>query len=82
MLKKLSAAFGAPKTGTAKINGVASQFEGMITELEDGAQMNNDKISNNEAEVAVLQTENQSLDVVNTKARNIRDALNAIVNGG
>lgn len=82
MLKKLSAVFSAPKTGTAKIDGVASQFEGMITELETGASMNKDTISSNEAEVAVLQTENQVLDEVNTKAQNIRDALNAIINGG
>jgi len=82
MIQKIKTAFAAPKTGTAKINSVVGQFEGMITELETGAQMNNDKISNNEAEVAVLQTENQVLGEVNTKARNVRDALNAIVNGG
>jgi len=81
MLKKLSAAFGAPKTGTAKINGVASQFEGMITELEAGAQMNNDKISGNNVEISTLEVENTELGTVNAKARNIRNALNAIVNG-
>ena len=79
MLKKL---LGSPKTGTAKINSVVGQFEGMMIELEVGAQMNSDKISDNEAEVAVLQTENQVLSEVNTKAHNVRNALDAIVNGG
>lgn len=69
------------KDGTTKINGVVGQFEGMIEELESGAQLNVDKIDKNEAEVAVLQTENQSLEETNAKASNVKNALLAIVNG-
>jgi hypothetical protein len=79
MFKKL---LGGPKTGTAKINSVVGQFEGMITELETGKQMNNDKISGNSVRISTLETENTELDMVNAKARNVRDALNAIINGG
>ena len=78
MLKKLM----GKKDGTTKINGVVGQFEGMIAELESGAAMNNDRIGTNEAEVAVLQTENHLLSEVNTKAKNVRDGLLAIINGG
>jgi hypothetical protein len=79
MLKKL---FGAPKTGTARINGVVGQFEGMINELETGAQMNNDRISGNSIEIDTLESENDVLGDINVKAKNVRDALNAIINGG
>jgi hypothetical protein len=79
MFKKL---LGGPKTGTAKINSVVGQFEGMIMELETGAQMNNDKIAGNLTTIDVLETENSGLSDVNIKARNVRDALNIIVNGG
>lgn len=79
MLKRLG--IGVAKTGTAKINSVVGQFEGMINELETGAQMNNDKIAGNSNQISTLETENKELDGVNSKARNVRDALNAIVNG-
>jgi len=82
MIQKIKTAFAAPKTGTAKINSVVGQFEGMITELETGAQMNSDKISNNKVEIESLEGENTNLKDVNTKAGNVRDALYAIVNGG
>ncbi|MCK5318634.1 MAG: hypothetical protein KAJ55_12020 [Anaerolineales bacterium] len=78
MFKRL---LGGPKTGTAKINSVVGQFEGMITQLETGSQMNNDKIGNNQVEIEMLETENSSLSDVNVKAKNVKDALNAIVNG-
>ncbi len=78
MLKKLL----GMKDGTTRIKGVVGQFEGMITELETGSQMNVDRIDQNAAEVAVLETENQALEVTNTKASNVRDALLAIINGG
>ncbi len=69
------------KDGTTRIKGVVGQFEGMITELETGSQMNVDRIDQNAAEVAVLETENQALEVTNTKASNVRDALLVIING-
>ena len=78
MFKKL---LGGPKTGTAKINSVVGQFEGMMIELETGAQMNSDKMVGNDVQINALQNENQELDLVNAKARNVRDALNTIVNG-
>ncbi len=70
------------KSGTTKINGVVGQFEGMIAELESGAAMNNDKMSNNSAEINVLEGENNELNDVNLKARNVRDGLMSIINGG
>lgn len=79
MFKRL---LGGPKTGTAKINSVVGQFEGMMTELETGTQMNNDKISGNNVQISTLEIENTELDIVNAKARNVREALDAIVNGG
>lgn len=79
MLKKL---LGGSKTGTARINSVVGQFEGMMTELETGSQMNKDTIANNSMRISDLEVENQELDMVNAKARNVRDALNTIVNGG
>jgi hypothetical protein len=79
MFKKL---LGGPKTGTARINSVVGQFEGMMLELDTGAQMNNDKMAGNSAQINALEVENTELDIVNTKARNVRSALDAIVNGG
>ncbi|MCK5291277.1 MAG: hypothetical protein KAR39_04595 [Thermoplasmata archaeon] len=82
MLKRLGEVFGAPKTGTAKINGVASQFEGMINELETGEAMNYDRMAENTVEIDALENQNTDLSDTNVKARNIRDALSAIINGG
>jgi len=70
------------KDGTTKINGVVGQFEGMIAELESGAQMNQDKIAGNSNQITELETENAQLDGVNSKANNVKNALLAIVNGG
>lgn len=80
MLKKLG--IGVPKTGTAKINSVVGQFEGMMIELDTGAQMNNDKMAGNSVQINALEVENNELTDVNTKARNVRNALDAILNGG
>jgi len=80
MLKKLG--IGVPKTGTAKINSVVGQFEGMMIELDTGAQMNNDKMAGNSVQINALEVENNELTDVNVKARNVRNALDAILNGG
>jgi hypothetical protein len=78
MFKKLL----GPKTGTTKINGVVGQFEGMISELETGAALNNDRIAGNTLEIDVLETENDELSDVNVKAKNVKNGLLAIINGG
>ena len=78
MLKKLLGG----KDGTTKINGVVGQFEGMISELETGEAMNYDQIAENTVEIDVLEKQNNVLGDVNSKARNVKDALLKIVNGG
>lgn len=78
MFKKLM----GKKDGTAKINGVVGQFEGMIAELETGEAMNYDQIAANTVEIDALEKQNNALGDTNAKARNVRDALLIIVNGG
>ncbi len=78
MLKKLL----GMKDGTTRIKGVVGQFEGMIAELDSGAAMNNDKIAGNTVEIDVLEVENNELSDVNIQARNVKNGLLAIINGG
>lgn len=70
------------KNGVTKINGVVGQFEGMIAELEAGATMNNDVIAGNSTEIDTLERQNGELSDVNVKAKNVRNGLLAIINGG
>ena len=67
------------KQGTALIDEVIGEFQGMVDKLEKGVNQNMSKMSDNDARMHVLQAENDGLKAASEQAVNVRNKLVEII---